>query len=466
MGQNYLNFMAINCQQASSYLFRRTPNFLAELLKDAFPRDLMYSTLYPFTPWPSFHGTELTFDRIHINMPNDMGDWEQMRSEDCLINVCNPESRQVDWGSTRAVFGKYRRRWKTRVLCLDQLRHIEEAKQQIKEIYAGLSKVPEYVKAEFLKFQCAAGSNYIYSCGAGLTTVAVTSSMFTAGLTTLNMGSTANLPTSKLTMNYLQQYAPQLQYLGYFDGKFTPTGKFQCLTDMQTAIELCNQNPALTAMYDAADFEKGGKFFQYGAMMGCGNFMFDISTYAPRFYSSGNGLLTRVMPFQNEQTTVGSEPVLDPQYLNAPYQLSHVPHRTAREIYRGEIPELGGETKFGRRDLWGKWNWCNDGVLMAFDSYSGTTCTLDNVARNWGYFWSDFEAGVQNKYPERELMILHQRETTPVADSPRAAGAATAPTLTAQSLLPYNAFCNPNPGEETYLGNAGITDFGGVTPED
>lgn len=460
--------MGINCGQASSYLFRRTPNFLKDLVEDLFPRDMLYSTLYPFQPWPSFHGTELTWDRIHVNMPNDMGDWEQMRSEDCLINVCNPEIRQLDWGSTRSVFGKFRRRWKTRVLCLDQLRHIEEAKAQIAMIYKGLMKVPEYVKAEFMKYQCAAGSNYIYSCGTGLTSVAVTSGMFPTGggLASLNMGSDANLPTSKLSMNYLQQYVPQLQYNGYFDGQFTPTGKLQIITDMQSAIELCNQNPALAGMYQGADFEKGGQYFKYGAMMGCGNFLFDIATYPARFYRSTPGVLTRVMPFQNEAATVGSTPVLDPQWLNAPYQLSHVPHRMARDVYRGEIPELGGETKFGRRDLWGKWNWCNDAVLMSFDPNSGTTCTLDNVARNWGYFWADYEAGVQNTRPELELMILHQRETTAVADVPRAAGLATTPTLVAQSLLPYNAYCNPNPGEETYYGNAGISDFGGVTPED
>ena len=382
------------------------------------------------------------------------------------MNICNPQVRQIDFGSTRNVFGKFRRRWVTRPWCLDQLRHVEEAKEQIRQRYEGLSRVPEYIKAEWLKYQCTAGSNYIYSAGAGLTTVAVTAGMFTAGLATLNMGTDANLPTSKLSMNYLQQYVPQLQYNGYFDGEFTPTGKLQIITDMQSALELTNQNPALAAMYDAADFEKGGKYFQYGAMMGCGNFLFKISTYPPRFFRSSNGQLTRVMPFPNQATTVGSQPVLDSQYLNAPYQLSHVPHVRCRGVYRGEIPELGGSTRFGRRDLWGKWNWNNNDVIIYTDPNSGTSCTLDNVAKNWGMFWCDFEAGIQNIKPELELMILHQRETTPVADTPRAAGAATTPTLTAQSLLPYNAFCNPNPGEETYLGNAGISDFGGVTPED
>jgi hypothetical protein len=272
-------------------------------------------------------------------------------------------------------------------------------------------------------------------------------------------------------MNYLQQYVPQLQYNGYFDGAFTPTGKLQAITDMQTVIDVCNANPALAGMYQGADFEKGGLYFKFGAMMGCGNFLFKISTYPPRFYSSGNGLLTRVLPFPNQATTVGTQPVLDSQYLNAPYQLTHVPHERTRQVYRGEIPELGGGTSFGRRDLWGKFNWANHETLIYFDPNSGTQCTLDNVAKNWGYFWCDFEAGVRNEKPELELMILHQRETTAVADLPRAAGAATTPVLTSQntppnSLLPYTAFCNPNPWEETDYANAGITDFGGISAED
>jgi hypothetical protein len=461
--------MAINCALYSAYLARRTPNFIKEFTKDTFPRDLLYGTIYPFEPWSSFHGTEFTWDRQHVNMPNDLGDWEQMRADDCAMQICNPEQRQIDWGSTRNVFGKFRRRWKTRVLCLDLIRHVEEAKQQLRDIWEGLAKVPEYVKAEWMKYQCTAGSNYIYSCGQALTTVQVTSSMFTAGggLATLNMGSDANLPTSKLTMNYLQQYLPQLQYNGYFNGDWVPTGVFMCISDMQSVIELCNANPALNGMYQGASFEKGGEYFKYGAMAKCGNIMFNTATYPARFYRSSAGVLTRVMPFQNLSTTVGSMPVLDPQYLVAPYQLSHLPNRRTRRVFRGEIPELGGETRFGRRDLWGKWNWCNDPALVnVIDPTTGTLCTLDNVARNLGYWWLDLEAGIQNEKPELELMILHQRETTPVADLPRAAGAATTPALVPQSLLPYNAYCNPNPGEETYGGNAGISDFGGVTPED
>lgn len=460
--------MAINCSLYSSYLARRTPNFMKEFVKDLFPRDVPFLSLYKNSTWASFTGTEHTWDRFHVNMPNDAGDWEQMRADDCLMQICDPEPRQIDWGSTRAVFGKFRRAWQTRILCLDQLRHVEEAKQQLEALWSGLAKVPEYVISDWLKYQQVVGANQLYICGSAGLTVAVSASMFgsNGGLQTLNVGSDANLPTSKLTMQFLKKQIYALQLNGYFDGEFTPTGKLQVMTDIDTTSELCEANPALTAMYDAADFEKGGKFFQYGAMTACGNFMFKSNPYPPRFYRSGTGTLTRVWPFPNVPTTVGSEPVVDSQYILAPYQLSTIVHRQARTIYMGDIPSIHPQFKFGGRDLWGKWNWICQDSMQTIDPTTGNQCTVFNPRRNKGYFLGDFEAGVQNSRPELECVILHQREAPPVADMPRAAGAATTPTLTAQNLLPYNVFCNPNPGEETFLSNAGIADFGGVTPGD
>lgn len=460
--------MAINTALFSSYLFRRTPNFMKEIVEDMIPRDIPNLNLYEQDSWASFTGTEHTWDRFHVNMPNDAGDWEQMRADDCLMQICDPEPRQIDWGSTRAVFGKFRRAWQTRLFCLDQLRHVEEAKAQLTSIWKGLSKVPEYVMSDWLKYQQVLGATNLFVCGSAGATVTVSASMFgsNGGMQTLNVGTDANLPTSKLTMNYLERQIYALQLNGYFDGEFTPTGKMQMFTDIDSVVELCNGNPALAGMYKAADFEKGGELFKYGAMNGCGNFMFKNQPYPVRFYRSGNGQLTRVWPFPNVPTTVGSMPQLDAQYLNAPYQLSVIVHRKARKIFMGDIPSVHPEWKFGTRNLLGKWKWVNDAAMTVYDPTTGAQSTVTNPRRNKGYFLGDYEAGVENQRPELECVILHQREAPAVADMPRAAGAATVPTLTAQNLLPYNAFCNPNPGEETFLSNAGIADFGGVTPGD
>lgn len=440
--------MAIDCLKFSSFLFRRTPNFLKEVVTDMIPRDVVWTSLYQNKTWDSFTGTTHTWDRIHVAHSNDAGDWETVDAGACVMNICDPSARSIDWGSTRNTFSKFRRSYKTRILCLDQLRNVEEATEQLDAIWKGLARVPEDVNSNFLRYNAALGSNKIYICGSAGTTVTTTASMFTNGLSIVDLGGSGSLPTSKLQMPYLQQQIPSLQYNGYFEGDFTPTGKFQLVSDMQSIMELCNANPALTQMYNSADFEKGGQYFQYGAMMGCGNFLFKIDPFPARFYHAGNGKLRRVWPFPNVAATVGIKPQLDPLYEAAPYQMSIIPHRLARTIFVGEIPSIHPEFKFGARDLYGKWTWINDAFLQGYDPNTGATCTMENPRRNKGYFLADFEAGVQNARPELECVIFHVREAATVADVPRV-NAATQwnTTATYQSLLPYNSFCDSNAEE-------------------
>lgn len=442
--------MAIDCSKFSSFLFRRTPNFIKEVVQDMIPRDVVWTSLYENKEWTSFTGTTHTWDRVHVAHANDSGDWETIDAGACAMNICDPSARQIDWGSTRSTFTKLRRAYKTRILCLDQLRNVEEAQEQLDAIWKGLARVPEDVNSNFLRYMAALGSNQIYICGSAGATVTTTASIFTGGLSRLTLGSTG-VPTSKLTMQYLQKQVPSLQYNGYFNGDFTPSGKFQCITDMQTVMELCNANPALAGMYEAADFEKGGKYFQYGAMMGCGNFLFKIDPFPARFYpvTGSSGTFRRVFPFENTPATVGLKPTLDPLYEAAPYQLSIIPHRNAREIHVPTIPSIHPQMKFGSRDLYGKWAWINGDMLTAGDPNTGATCTMDNPRRNKGYFLSDFEAGVKNTRPELECVILHLREPQAVADVPVAvAQGSWSSTGTYQDLLPYfSSFCDTNSEE-------------------
>lgn len=139
---------------------------MKELIEDMHPRDIPFLTLYEQQAWDSFTGTTHTWDRMHVAMPNDAGDWEQMDAGACAMNICDPQARQIDWGTTRATFSKFRRRWKTRILCLDQLRHVEEAASQLEAIWKGLMRVPEYVQADWLKYQMVNGATNLYSCGA------------------------------------------------------------------------------------------------------------------------------------------------------------------------------------------------------------------------------------------------------------------------------------------------------------
>ena len=81
------------------------------------------------------------------------------------------------------------------------------------------------------------------------TTMFRTSPTFTGAATTMDIGGAANLPTSELTMQYLQRFYEPLQYEGYFKSKYVPNGVFKLITDPITSQQLTTGNPAFTTMY-------------------------------------------------------------------------------------------------------------------------------------------------------------------------------------------------------------------------
>lgn len=452
--------MALDCGKLSDFLFRRTPDWDSELAKDRFPYDYSYIGLYESKTWEPFTGTTHTWDRVHVAMDNDDGCWDNMNADawtngDCLKqDMCNPNRLEIGWGSTRSTYGKYHRDYKTKPFCLDHLRHVEEAKAQLSAIVEGLKELPDQIQSNFIKLLGVRQADFIHVCSSAnsFPKVTVSDSIFTNNCTRINLGSSNNVPTSKLTMQYLNHFVPTLMYKGYFNKKFPGggdginlPGKFSLMTDIQTQQELTNANPALSHMYNAADFQKGGKFFQYGVMNGCGDWLMKVDPMPMRFLHTGNGILMRVRPFQNVSATTGKKPQFDPLYENATIQLSHVYARQARTIYTGDITSVNPDMPFAARNLMGKWSWKQPDAFQYTDPTTGGTCTYYNDKKNRGYFLGEFETGMKTVYPEIEMWILHLREAQPVADVPLAVtfnNPAPNSDGTYQTLTPYNPGCD------------------------
>lgn len=429
--------MAIDCSKFNSFLFARVPNFDKELAKDRFPTNFTYSALYPSKTWPSFTGFQHTWDKVHVTVPNDDGNWEAVNSDPCATNICDPGRVMTGWGSTRNTYVKYHRDYQTPVFCFDQLRHVEEAIAQMEAIIEGHKAMPNQIVSDFIRLQSLRSADKIYIAGSALTEITVTAATFPT-TRQIDLTSSANLPTSKPTMQYLQHYAPQLFYKGYQDRDFVPDAKITMFGDIQTIMELCNANPALTQMYNAADFSKGGKFYQFGAMMGCGNFIFKVDPTPLRYQRlNGSGLLQQVLPYENVAATVGKKPQFDPDYENAPYQLFHVYSRATRDVYVGDTTQVNPEMKFLSRNLMGKWSWKNPDYFRAADPNTGVICEYQNDKKNKGYFLAEFEIGVKTIYPDIEMWILAQREAQCVVDAPRCTALPDANTMY-QTLTPYN----------------------------
>lgn len=425
------------CQNFNQFLFRRVPDWDKELAKDRFPYSYLYSGMYESATWPSFTGTTHTWDRVHVTRPNDNAVWEAMSADPCITTPCAPPRFYTGWGSTRNTYTKYHRDYQTPVFCFDQLRHIEEAEAQVAAIIEGHKNLPESIISDFLRQLSIAQADYWYSAGAS--DVSVVPTFDTAQPSYYLFGNDASLPTSKLTMGYLDNHVENLQYNGYFDRMFTPDGTFLITSDIQTHRELTVRNPELVRMYNGADFKKGGQFFSYGlAMKGVGNWSFKIDPEPIRAQRIAAGKLQRVWPYVNNAATVGKKPVFDTAYKNAQYQMYHVYNRAARKVYVGDTTPVSAEMKFAPRNLMGKWSWKNPDYFSATDPTTGVVCNFQNDKKNMGYFLAEFELGTKSIYPEIEMIIWAQREPQAIIDTARCA---SVPANAYQvNLFPYNAY--------------------------
>lgn len=414
-----------NCQSYYDFLFDQSPHFDKDILKDWFPTDDAWIGHVATIPWDSFTGTTHVYDHVHVGAPDLSQAWDTFdtQSTNCVANACTPAAISVGWGSTRKTYSRERKRYQTNVLCFDQINTRAKAKQQLSEIIKGIKDLTSMIWSDYIRRNSIMQSPTLYIAGSGMNSIPLDPSAFTGGMATLNLGSAANLPTSNLTIQYLQRFYEPLQGNGYFKSKYVPNGIFKLITDPITSQQLVQLNPALVSNYKFTDFQKGGELFKYGMSAGIGNFGIAWDKFPARFYHQGNGVLRRVWPYTNVAATIGIKPQLDPAWVNAPYQYSAIWHPEAMKRAVPELTSVHPEMPFMTRDLGGKWNFSGPGsdTIVVTDPTTGTTCVIDNKARNQGLWWSDFEAGFKFEYPEWTIPILHQRDPGCVTDMPACA---------------------------------------------
>ena len=77
-------------------------------------------------------------------------------------------------------------------------------------IIEGHKKLPEAIVSDFLRLLSVQQSNIIWICGTSDTQITTTPGMFQNNMLDFNLGGTQFLPTSKLTMEYLDNHIENL----------------------------------------------------------------------------------------------------------------------------------------------------------------------------------------------------------------------------------------------------------------
>lgn len=488
------------CAQFNDYLGRRPYDWKKQIAKDRKPINYLYTGMYKTQKYPTYFGTTMLHERVYVTRPNDPGVWTQFTADPCVGNPCDNTRQYICHGVDQLRFDRYRREYQSPVFCLDQLNTIEEGIQKMAAIVDGYKDLPEIVCSDFLrlltlrKAGTAAQGGGLYLAGVqdalgNPVAIDVSDNMFqvnssggvavtnnsllinlnaNGGLTAQGVTTTAGLAAllGQLSMEYLANAQEDLAANGYHDREFLMDGKFAITVDATTRRRLLVANPALTQMYSAADFAKGGAFYSYGITAGCGDWLFKEDKEQMRFRFrgdldgkdlAGNALtnavwIQQVWPYQNTNATFGLKPMFDPAWKNAPIRLYHVYNREARNIYVGDIESVNSDMKFGlARSFMGEWTWKSPDFFNATDPNTGVVCQFNNDKKNKGYFLGEYDLTVETIYPEIERLVLALGEPQPYVRVPRTNTAPNAPTSASdyQTITAYCQQCgeyNPPPG--------------------
>lgn len=277
----------------------------------------------------------LTYDKVHVGQPNLVSEWQRISGDECG-NACEPPRTFVAFGTTRDTAFMEQKVLESQPFCMTQLRTIPKVKQQISQIYDVLRSIPTMFFGDFLRTRFTSYHDTLQIAGSSFNTFSITSANTSPNLTTINLGSTANLPTSELTLQILEYYAQILGLRGYDTESGLPPGMRNLVTHSRVYQKLVGLNPDLRPYIRTADMGNLSPLYMPGKGINAEPFGRWAPTFDEaqlRFQTNGSGLLQRVLPYTNTTATTGSKPVYNPAWLNARYGISYILHPMAAILY-------------------------------------------------------------------------------------------------------------------------------------
>ena len=494
------------CGAFSNYLGSRPYPWDKVIAKDRKPMHYIYTGMYKTEKWPLQKETTQLHEKIYVTRPNNPNIWQQFVADACVGAPCAMPVQVISHGVDQLRYDIFQQEINSIPFCLDQLNTVDEGIAKMAAVFAGYRKIPENFCSDFLRTlvlrKCGTAATQSGLWLAGLAdaygnpqSIDISDNMFGVSLGTapvytnnvllinlnqngaltalvtagsLTAATTAGLIASmgQLTMEYLVNSQPDLAANGYHDAEWLTDGKFSITVDSDTRRQLLVANPALTQMYSAADFQKGGAFYSLGISDGCGDWLFKLDNQQMRFRFRGDldgqtintqqgtlggvnsVFIEQVFPFVNVPATFGLKPVFSADWKNAPIRMYHCYNRDAREIRVGDIASVNPDMKFGlARSFMGDWKWYSPDVINYTDPNTGIACTLNNYKHNQGFWSGEYRLGIKTVYPEIERVILAVGQAQQYIRKPNTGTVPVGPVSNTdyQSLLSYAPECyDPN----------------------
>lgn len=405
------NKMAIDCQTLRNDLARETPIF-----KDAFLDDFISDMVN--VPYVGRHQTEVWdyetdrvyFDKVHVMQPNYLTDWQTIDTSECGTDPCNPPSAFIGWGTTRDSAVMEQIKLRSKVFCSVQLAGVPKVQKQVAQILKNVRQIPIGFTGDFVRTRTVSYNDTLQICGKAFSTFAITTGNTATNLKTINLGSTANLPTSQLTWQYLKYKGQELGLKGYDKMSGMGAGMRNIITHSLTWNTLVEQNPEIKSMLHLVGVKDVSPLYKLESGINAdpfGNFAPTFDEHQPRFQHAGNGLLQRVLPYLNSPATTGEKPIVNPSWLDAQYAISVINHPQAALVYTGKPTKINELIPTVNSSMWGDWSFVNNqGILKGYNP-DGTTCEYNNETQQYFYWLIQLRLGFEYDQRELNMPILH-----------------------------------------------------------
>lgn len=411
--------MADCTQKFINYLVDQTPHFAPEILKSFHPMSGTWLGKVATRTWPSFMGNIQTYDKFEQVFPNPVRQWVPKEYEACEGNPCDPDADKIGWGNSRYTVAKETRHWETALLCFDQIRDVSHAKEHLNQIITDiLAPATDTIMSYYMKKRACQHAKRKYIAGNAMTEFEYNWVVVGDDEVYIDTNADPNA-VYKMSPQLLQRVVTPLRLEGYFKEKVLADfpGLFELITDDQTIWELIHQTNTGTANLGAQwQYEEWGAasdYWKYGLSGRVGNFALSVDPFPLRFtYVGRSGIYYRyrvILPYRNvdASTTDGTENWSsgaglrmepNPKFDEADFQFSIVWNRGAGVVLVANAESVHPQMPFMARDLAGKMYFAN------------TELGCENIRKNKGKFYGDFELAWKPEHPEWSVLFFHARE--------------------------------------------------------
>lgn len=401
------------CDEFRDEMARQTPVFDKMFLKTYMPMETDMLGRHETGAWEMGTGDTHLVDRLDIGQPDLSGSWSDISSAECGTDACNPPRTYVSMGSVRSQHNMQQKELISPLWCLRKLLYNTRPAEQMRIWYDALRKLPTMYLNDWMRVHAVTDAPLLHIADDRFLSIVPDNTPggnIVDQLSTISLGSAANLPQSQLTWPYLRRIFAGLTAAGYATDSNLPPMMGNLLTNLDSWFHLTNGAPEVKGMFAIDSYRKASPLYKLGEGIQepYGNFAPTITNVPFKFQHVGGGVLQRVQPATNIPGSTGVVRQVNQANLDAIYTISMLWHPKAVKIWTPPGGKMHEMVPSVNSAMMARWDLVNTKeTSFRYINPDGSECIYNNDRQMYFYWNAHLESGFQYQQPTLVAIIVH-----------------------------------------------------------